>query len=133
MKKVILFTDNLGSGGAQRQVANVAVLLKKAGYDVSVLVYQDVPFYKHILDENDVPLVLVKSDGTVSRMIGIRKYLKNSCADVVISFLAVPCFIACFSVFFGETIEITAFSFAIQSVESICFSLAPICLTNIVS
>ena len=57
MKKVILFTDNLGSGGAQRQVANVAVLLKKAGYDVSVLVYQDVPFYKHIpsIHYNPVP------------------------------------------------------------------------------
>ena len=51
MKKIILFTDNLGSGGAQRQVANVAVLLKKARYDVSVLVYQDNPFYKHILDD----------------------------------------------------------------------------------
>lgn len=97
MKKVILFTDNLGSGGAQRQVANVAVLLKKAGYDVSVLVYQDNPFYKHILDDNNVPLVLVKSDGTLSRMLCIRKYLNKLGADVVISFLAVPCFVACFS------------------------------------
>ena len=97
MKKVILFTDNLGSGGAQRQVANVAVLLKKAGYDVSVLVYQDIPFYKHVLDDNGVPLVLVELKGTVSRMLGIRKYLKKSGADVVIAFLAVPCFVACFS------------------------------------
>ena len=97
MKKIILFTDNLGSGGAQRQVANVAVLLKTAGYDVSVLVYQDNPFYKHILDENDVPLVLVESKGTVSRLMSIRKCLKKSGADVVISFLAVPCFVACFS------------------------------------
>lgn len=97
MKKIILFTDNLGSGGAQRQVANVAVLLKKAGYDVSVLVYQDNPFYKHILDENDVPLALEESNGTLSRLMSIRKYLKKSGADVVISFLAVPCFVACFS------------------------------------
>ena len=99
MKKIILFTDNLGSGGAQRQVANVAVLLKMAGYDVSVLVYQDVPFYKHVLDDNGVPLVLVKSDGTLSRMLRIRRYLNKSGADVVISFLAVPCFVACFSKF----------------------------------
>ncbi len=97
MKKVILFIDNLGSGGAQRQVANVAVLLKNAGYEVSVLVYQDIPFYKHILDENNVPVVLKEAKGTVSRMLCIRKYLKNSGADVVISFLAVPCFVACFS------------------------------------
>ncbi|MBR2022006.1 MAG: glycosyltransferase family 1 protein, partial [Clostridia bacterium] len=78
MKKVILFTDNLGSGGAQRQVTNVAVLLKKAGYDVSVLVYQDIPFYKPLLDENDVPVVFVESKGTASRMLGIRKYLNKS-------------------------------------------------------
>ena len=97
MKKIILFIDNLGSGGAQRQVANVAVLLKKAGYDVSVLVYQDIPFYKPILDEAEVPLILEESKGTVSRLLGIRKYLRQSGADVVISFLAVPCFVACFS------------------------------------
>lgn len=97
MKKIILFTDNLGSGGAQRQVANVAVLLKKAGYDVSVLVYQDIPFYKPILDEAGVPLILKESKGTVSRLLGIRQYLKKSGADVVISFLAVPCFVACFA------------------------------------
>lgn len=97
MKKIILFIDNLGSGGAQRQITNVAVLLKNAGYDVSLLVYQDIPFYKPIFDKAEIPVVLKESKGTLSRMFGIRRYLKKSGADVVISFLAVPCFVACFS------------------------------------
>lgn len=97
MKKVILFIDNLGSGGAQRQVANIAVLLKKAGYDVSVLVYQNVPFYKPLLDENDVPVILIESQSNFSRMLSIRKFLNKSGADVVIAFLETPCFISCFS------------------------------------
>lgn len=97
MKKVILFIDNLGSGGAQRQVANIAVLLKKAGYDVSVLVYQDFPFYKPLLDENDIPLTLLETKSNISRMLSIRKFLNKSDADAVIAFLETPCFIACFS------------------------------------
>ena len=97
MKKVILFIDNLGSGGAQRQVANIAVLLKKASYDVSVLVYQNVPFYKPLLDENDVPVVLIESQSNFSRMLSIRKFLNKSDADAVIAFLETPCFISCFS------------------------------------
>ena len=97
MKKVLLFIDNLGSGGAQRQVANIAVLLNKAGYDVSVLVYQDFPFYKHLLDGNGIPVVLVESKSNISRMLNVRKYLNKSGADVVVAFLETPCFIACFS------------------------------------
>ena len=97
MKKIILFIDNLGPGGAQRQVANVAVLLKKAGYDTSVLVYQDIPFYKPILDENDISVSLVESKNNVSRIRNIRKYLNKSGAYAVIAFLATPCFVACVS------------------------------------
>lgn len=97
MKKIILFIDSLGSGGAQRQVVNVALLLKKAGYDVSVLVYYDMPFYKPMLDKNNIPVTLLETKSSISRMLGIRKYLNNSGADVVIAFLETPCFIAGFS------------------------------------
>lgn len=97
MKKVILFIDNLGSGGAQRQVANIALLLKKAGYDIEVLVYQDIPFYKSILDENGITVTFVESKNNLSRVLNVRKYLNQSGADVVIAFLETPGFIACVS------------------------------------
>lgn len=97
MKKVVLFTDCLGSGGAQRQVVNIACLLKKAGYDVRVLVYRDVPFYKGILDENQIPLICIETKSNLSRMLSIRRWLRKCGADVVISFLETPCFISCFA------------------------------------
>lgn len=97
MKKVIFFIDNLCSGGAQRQVVNVAALLKKAGYDTEVLVYQDIPFYKPLLDKNQIPVTLVESGSYLKRIIDIRRYLCRSDADCVIAFLETPCFIACVS------------------------------------
>lgn len=97
MKKIILFTDNLGSGGAQRQLVNLAAMLKERQYDVSVLVYQDMPFYKHYLDEQNIPVVLIERPNYVRRLFAIRYYLRRSGANTVISFLETPGFIACFS------------------------------------
>lgn len=97
MKRVVLFVDNLGSGGAQRQVVNVAQLLKQNGYDVEVLVYSDIPFYKCFLDEAEIPLALIDAKSNVSRLLKIRKWINRSGADVVIAFLETPGFISCFS------------------------------------
>ena len=97
MKKILLFIDNLGSGGAQRQLVNLAVLLKGRGYDVSMLVYSDVPFFKFRLDENEIPVTVIEAKGTWQRMLRVRKYLRRSGADVVIPFLEIPGFLACFS------------------------------------
>ena len=48
--RIILFTDCLGAGGAQRQLVGLAVMLKEKGYDVKVATYYDSDFYKHNLD-----------------------------------------------------------------------------------
>ena len=97
MKHVILFIDNLGSGGAQRQLVNMGILLKARGYRVTMLVYGDVPFYRHLLDENGIPVTLIQAKGYASRMVRVRRYLRRSDADAVIAFLETPGFIACFS------------------------------------
>ena len=102
MKKILFFIDNLGSGGAQRQIVNSSIMLKKRGYSVSVLLYADFPFYKHYLDENDIPTVLINPKGKLSRLVKVRKYLRESDADVVIAFLETPGFIACFSKMGGK-------------------------------
>lgn len=97
MKKIILFIDNLCSGGAQRQLVNLAAMLKERHYDVSVLVYQDIPFYKHYLDEQNIPVVLVERPSYIQRLFAIRRYLRHCGAHTVITFLETPGFIACFS------------------------------------
>ena len=46
MKRILLFIDSLGAGGAQRQLVGLAVMLKRRGYAVKVVTYYDHPFYK---------------------------------------------------------------------------------------
>lgn len=54
MKKIVLFTDCLGAGGAQRQLVGLAIMLKAKGYDVTVATYYDIEFYKKHLDDAGV-------------------------------------------------------------------------------
>ena len=51
MKKILFFINYLGSGGAQRQIVELAVGFKKRGYDVKFLIYQKEygDFYYHYL------------------------------------------------------------------------------------
>ena len=97
MKKIIIFIDNLGSGGTQRQAVNLAGMLQSCGCEVSVLVYGDFPFYKPYLDERNIPVVLIEKGSMIGRLFAIRRYLRRSNVDVVIAFLETPGFIACFS------------------------------------
>ena len=96
-KHIVCLIDNLGSGGAQRQLVNLGILIKNIGYKVSFITYQDNMFYKDFLDRENIPLICVESGNYISRIINIRKALKESNADVVIAFLEVPGFIACLS------------------------------------
>ena len=50
MKKILLFTDSIGAGGAQRQLVGLAYLLKDKGYHVKVCTYHHSDFYKSYLD-----------------------------------------------------------------------------------
>ena len=54
MKRILCFIDSLGAGGAQRQLVNLAIGLKKRDYIVSFLVYHVDDFYLPILQENGI-------------------------------------------------------------------------------
>lgn len=96
MKKVCCFTDCLGSGGAQRQLVGLACLLKERGYDVTMLVYYDIPFYKSQLDEAEVPYVVVgNTRNPIKRIWNLYKYWKAHPAEVVIAYQETPSVVAC--------------------------------------
>ena len=59
MKKLLLFTDSLGAGGAQRQLVGLATLLQQRGYIVKVCTYHNLDFYKSFLDENEIENELI--------------------------------------------------------------------------
>ena len=95
--KICCFIDSLVSGGAQRQLVNISILLKKRGHDVSFLIYRKDLFYLHYLEENNIKVTYISGDNYFLRIFNVRKFLKDYDGDFVISFLEVPNFIACFS------------------------------------
>ena len=95
MKKVLLLTDSLGAGGAQRQLVGLAVLLKDSGYEVKVCTYYDFDFYKSVLDDNGVFNELIPdASNRLTRILSIRAYLKRERPDCVISYQETPSLVA---------------------------------------
>lgn len=61
MQKIILFTDSLGAGGAQRQLVGLATFLRQVGYSVKVCTYYDLDFYKSTFKGGETMRVKVRS------------------------------------------------------------------------
>ncbi len=94
MKRILLFTESLGSGGAERQLTGLAVLLKERGYDVRVVTYHENQFYEPYLQHNDVDYRLERSlRNRYLRPLRLARYIRRTRPDVVISFLT-PCNVA---------------------------------------
>ncbi|USK84914.1 glycosyltransferase [Peribacillus asahii] len=100
--KILCFIDNLGSGGAQRQLVNLALLFKEYGHEVKFLTYGEADFFRAELDDNHIKVDCVHSKGAIDRIIKVRKYIRSGDQDVVISFLETPNFLACLSAIGGR-------------------------------
>ena len=93
-KKIFLFTDSLGPGGAQRQFVGLARLLKFKGYKVMAATYYDQPFYKPMLDVAGIPYECFHVNSKLS-LPKLIKSLKRFKANVMISFQTDPNSLAC--------------------------------------
>jgi len=100
--KITCLTENLASGGAQRQLCSLAVLLKTRGWDVSVLTYFPQNFFQSYLIDNGVSHLEFDGCNRLSRIFEIRRILRNSDHDVVLSFLRTPNILAEISSFPGR-------------------------------
>lgn len=95
-QKIICFTDSLGSGGAQRQLVGLSCLLKERGYNVSVLLYYDIPFYKSVLEDKGVESVVIgNSNNYIKRLWKIFLYLKQFKNCIIIAYQGTPSIISC--------------------------------------
>lgn len=99
--KVLFLIDNLGSGGAQRQVATLAPLMQARGIEVIVVTYFEQNFFAEKLKDK-VPIICIKRGNYISRTLAIRKYIRREKFDAVISFLDNPDFINCFAALGGR-------------------------------
>ena len=88
--RVTCFTDALAAGGAQRQLSLLAVLLKRMGYDVEVLIYRRVQFFDSMLESAGIPVRRLPRLDRLRRAIAVRRAIRDRDPDAVIAFLKGP-------------------------------------------
>ena len=96
MKRILCLIENIGPSGAERQITNLAVLLRKQGHEVEVAYYIKKEFYLPFLKENDVKGCYL-ADAAIprKRFFVLKKHIKEYNPDTVISYSASPCMITC--------------------------------------
>lgn len=94
--KLLFIIDNLGPGGAQRQMVNLARGLLLKGHKIEFFVYYSDSHYKGMLDELSIPVHLFhkKSRYDLSPIFKIRKLILKNKYDVTLAFLDTPNFYA---------------------------------------
>jgi glycosyltransferase involved in cell wall biosynthesis len=91
--RILCVIDNLGSGGAQRQLVNLACGLKSRGHTVEVFTYYSDDHFRPELDFRSVPVHLVqkKSRFSLKPLFALRSMVRQWNFDAVIAFLETPC------------------------------------------
>jgi len=92
--KILCFIDSLGSGGAQRQMVELAKGFKEKGHDVSFLTYHKINFFKPELDKYEIKVNTIVESNYIKRLLKIRKAIRAENPDAVLSFLEAANFIA---------------------------------------
>lgn len=91
--KILCVIDSLGSGGAQRQMVNLAIGFKERGHNVSFLVYHQENFFKETLEQNDIKVNEVLESNYLYRLWEMRRFIRGGNYDAVLSFLEAANFI----------------------------------------
>ena len=91
--KILCVIDSLGSGGAQRQLVELAKGFKEKGHQVSFLVYHNEIFFKNVLDECQISVVAIIEPNYIRRLFKMRQYIRRGNFEVVLSFLEAANFI----------------------------------------
>lgn len=97
--KILCVIDSLGSGGAQRQLVNLAKGFKEKGHDVSFLVYHPDDFYKKELEQADIGVKYILEPSYLKRLLKMRRFIRRGNFDAVLSFLQAANFITTVSGF----------------------------------
>lgn len=90
LMRILLFIDSLGSGGAQRQLVQLAKGFYEKGHNVEFLVYHNLNFFSSEVEALSIPIHLVSSNSGWKRVWRIRRFIRRGGYNVVLSFLEVP-------------------------------------------
>jgi glycosyltransferase involved in cell wall biosynthesis len=100
--KILWVIDNLGSGGAQRQMVTLAKMLKEKNFDVSVVCYAKGDFFAEVLAKDDIPVYWKIENNYLKRVYAVRRFIRKGDFDAVISFMDVPNFLNCVAAIGGK-------------------------------
>lgn len=92
--KIICVIDDLVSGGAQRQMTELAVGMTEKGHNVTIIIYNKELFFLDFLESNGVKVEQIIEKNYFKRIYKIRKYIRCNNPDSVLAFMQVPSFIA---------------------------------------
>tara|TARA_A100001388_G_scaffold65851_1_gene46203 strand:+ start:13939 stop:15060 length:1122 start_codon:yes stop_codon:yes gene_type:complete len=99
--KILIVIDTLGSGGAQKLKVKLAKGLKKRGHIVEFFIYDsNYPFYQSELENAGIKINIYERTAkgfSFKVLLGLRKLLKKSNFDIVISSLHAPSIYAAFA------------------------------------
>lgn len=108
MAKILFLAMNLNSGGAERQMVNIACALKRRGHNVSFICYDEGDFFLPNLSSVDISVTWIIEKRMLPRMIKIRRFIRRGNYDTVISFLETPNILNAFAAIGGRSWRVIA-------------------------
>jgi glycosyltransferase involved in cell wall biosynthesis len=90
--RILCVIDSLGSGGAQRQLVELAIGFKERQHEVSFLVYHNEPFYHRLLEQKGIEIRIIEEANYLRRLIRMRSHVRRGGYDAVLSFLEAASF-----------------------------------------
>jgi len=91
--KILCVIDSLGSGGAQKQLVELAKGFQECGHDVSFLTYHKIDFFKEELIQRDIIVHCIQDSNYLKRLWKMRSFIRKGKYDAVLSFLEASSFI----------------------------------------
>jgi glycosyltransferase involved in cell wall biosynthesis len=90
--KILLFLDGLGSGGAERQLIELAKGFKIKGYHPEILIYRNVYHNLSELKKNNIPLLEIEKKGKIDFkfILSLITVVKKENPDFIISYKTIP-------------------------------------------
>lgn len=103
--RILCVIDNLSTGGAQRQIVNLAFGLHHSGHHVSLFCYAPGDIMADPLEREGIHLHLQRKTSRFSLNVihNLRRFIDQGDYQAVISFLNTPNFYAILSSFFSKT------------------------------
>lgn len=85
--RLLCVIDSLGSGGAQRQIVELAKGFNEEGIDVSFLIYHKEYFFAKDLIHLGIEIHCIEESNYLWRILKMRKFIRSGGFDIVLSFL----------------------------------------------